>query len=508
MQWLNKVVDEIETRHPDGEILIESGGSPTGTHHVGHIRELVTSDAIMTELRRRGRAARHIYFADDLDAFRKVPVNVPAEYDKYLGMPLCEIPSPSGEGSYADYFLDGLIKSCQNLGLEVEFVRSHEKYRAGFFVPAIEKALENIDKVRNVLENISGHKLGEEWSPVQINEDGYLKKRKFISIDKDNKKITYADKDGHEQEVGYQNGEVKLDWRIDWPARWWLLNVNAEPAGRDHSSAGGSFDTGLALVKDVFGAEGPIPVPYDFINLVGDTKKMSASKGTGIAAEEASQIMPGEVWRYFILRSAPSKLIYFDPVNGVVKLMDEFAELLAKEDKSDSEKQLIEIATKGVQPTTSNVPFSHLVASYQSALRDKAKTLDILKRTEYAEIVSSQKDVIIQELDFIDKWLHEWAPEDVKFELRQEIDPSEFSDTEKEFLSSLADKIENAPENADGEWFHKAIYEFKESHGAEPKQLFATLYKALIGKSSGPRAGWFLSILPRDWLCKRLRLEA
>jgi lysyl-tRNA synthetase class I len=30
----------------------------------------------------------------------------------------------------------------------------------------------------------------------------------------------------------------------------------------------------------------------------------------------------------------------------------------------------------------------------------------------------------------------------------------------------------------------------------------------LIDKTSGPRAGWFLSILPRDWLVARLQLLA
>jgi lysyl-tRNA synthetase class I len=48
----------------------------------------------------------------------------------------------------------------------------------------------------------------------------------------------------------------------------------------------------------------------------------------------------------------------------------------------------------------------------------------------------------------------------------------------------------------------------KDSTGLEPKELFQTLYQALIAKDSGPRAGWFLSILPHDWLIKRLRLKA
>jgi lysyl-tRNA synthetase class I len=48
----------------------------------------------------------------------------------------------------------------------------------------------------------------------------------------------------------------------------------------------------------------------------------------------------------------------------------------------------------------------------------------------------------------------------------------------------------------------------KDTAGLSPKQLFGTLYKVLIDKESGPRAGWFLSILPREWLVKRLKLEA
>jgi hypothetical protein len=43
----------------------------------------------------------------------------------------------------------------------------------------------------------------------------------------------------------------------------------------------------------------------------------------------------------------------------------------------------------------------------------------------------------------------------------------------KGILLGLAKKIE-APADADGEWFHKAIYELQR-HGLPPKQLFSTL---------------------------------
>jgi lysyl-tRNA synthetase class 1 len=511
MQWLTQIVDDVIAKHPDGEILIESGGSPSGTHHLGHMRELVTCDAILLELRRRGRQARHIYFVDDLDGLRKIPGNVPAEFEKYLGIPLCDVPSPDGtEGkSYADYFLQSLYDGCAALNVEVEFVHSHEKYRSGFFVPAIERALEHIPEAKNALETISGRQLDENWTPIQVMDNGRLKNRKYLGLDKDSKTVRYEDPDGNEKSARYDTGEVKLDWRLDWPGRWWLQHVQVEPSGRDHMTKGGSYDTGVQIMKDVYQDEPPYPVSYDFINMVGDTKKMSASKGTGLDAVEGSKIMPPEVVRYFILRAAPLKRLYFDPVNGVVQLMDEFAAFAAKPDKTESEQQLWYICTRGegTNRSVSQVPFSHLVASYQASLKDAGKTLEVIKRTEHSEIATQEADIIKAELKFIDAWLEKRAPEDVKFALAEHVDANDFTASEQAFLKALGEKTAAAPADADGAYFHERIYELKDEMGMAPKEMFTTLYRAIIGKQSGPRAGWFLSILPRDWLVSRLRLE-
>lgn len=510
MQWLNTIVDQVVRRHPDGEIWIESGGSPSGTYHLGHMRELVTCDAILLELRRRGRQARHIYFVDDLDVFRKVPANVPAEWEQYLGMPLCDVPSPSGKAgeSYADYFLQGLIDSCRALGVEVEFVRSHPKYRSGWFVPSIELCLDHIPEIRTALETISNRRLDANWTPIQVVENGRLKNRKFLKLDKTARTITYEDTNGQAQTAHYDKGEVKLDWRLDWPARWWQLQVHVEPFGREHASAGGSYATGVQIMKDVYRAEPPIPVPYDSINMVGDTKKMSASKGTAISAIEGTEIMPAEVIRYFILRAPLNRLLFFDPVDGVVKLMDEFAALTAKQNRTPAEELLLYVSTRGEAPVVSRVPFSHLVASYQASLKDADKTLAVIRRTEYAATVEAEAGIIKNELTFIDNWLQKRAPDDVKFALRDMIDPGEFTEQEQSFLKKLGDKVALAPADADGAWFHAAIYELKDESELEPQAMFSALYRALIGKPSGPRAGWFLSILPRDWLVTRLQLKS
>lgn len=511
MQWLNKIVDEVTARHPKGEILIESGGSPSGTHHLGHMRELVTCDAVLMELRRRGRQARHIYFVDDLDGLRKIPGNVPADFEKYLGYPLCDVPAPDGsDQSYADYFLQSLIDGCKALNVEVEFIRSHDKYRVGFFVPAIERCLERIPAIKNALETVSGRQLEDDWSPIQVLENNRLKKRAFVSLNKAEKTIQYRDAEGKEQTIKYDDGSVKLDWRLDWPGRWWLQKVQVEPSGRDHMTKGSSFDTGIEIMRDVYEADAPYPVAYDFINMTGDTKKMSASKGTGLDAVEGSKIMPPEVVRYFILRAAPLKRLYFDPVDGLVQLMDEFAAFAAKPDKTDSEQQLWLVSTRGddSRRSVSRVPFSHLVASYQASLKNPDTTLEVVKRTEHGKLAQDEAEIIRHELQFIDQWLQKRAPEDVKFSLAETVDAQEFTDAEKVFLKSLGDKVAEAPADADGTWFHERIYELKNSSGLQPKEMFSALYRAVIGKTSGPRAGWFLSILPRDWLIDRLHLDS
>lgn len=508
MQWLNKVVDQLVKVHGDQEIVVSSGVSPSGPYHVGTLREVMTAEAVVRELKRRGHKAKHIHVSDDLDVFRKVPVNIPEDFKQYLGKPLCDVPAPEGEGSYADYFIKDLFVEGAKLNLDMEVVRAHEKYRYGYFADVVEQALNKKEKIKEILESISGHKVDDNWSPVQVLEDGYLKNRPIIDFNSETKSLTFKDKDGNPREISYANGDAKLNWRIDWPARWALMSVDAEPFGRDHATKGGSYDTGRVIAEEIYGAAAPVPLPYNFINRTGDTKKMSKSAGDVITVAGILEVLPPEVVWFFMLRYSPDKQLFFDEGQTLIRLIDEFGELLAKEDKSALEEQLIELSLVGIdKPTISRVPFSHLMTSYQAALKDADKTLDIIGRTEYQQVVQEEAETIKAELQFIDKWLEKHAPEDVKFSLTDAVNAEQFTEQQKQFMAELAEKITEAPADADGNWFHLAIYDFKESMGLQPKEMFKTLYNALIGKDSGPRAGWFLSLLPRDWLIDRLKLQ-
>ncbi|MHC1585013.1 MAG: lysine--tRNA ligase, partial [Candidatus Syntropharchaeia archaeon] len=52
---------------------------------------------------------------------------------------------------------------------------------------------------------------------------------------------------------------------------------------------------------------------------------------------------------------------------------------------------------------------------------------------------------------------------------------------------------------------HNEIYKIAEEIEMDPKDLFRAIYLSLLGSESGPRAGWFLLSLDREFLKKRFR---
>ena len=201
--------------------------------------------------------------------------------------------------------------------------------------------------------------------------------------------------------------------------------------------------------------------------------------------------------------------MFFGEGETLLRLFDEFAELQAKPHKTADEQQLLDLCLHGVsEPTVSNVPFSHLVNTYQASLKNPDRTLATISRSEYADIASKQAPIIRRELAYIDNWLQQWAPDQVKFELSQQIRKADFNENEVKLFTGLAKKFVQAPANADGQWFHAALYELKDELGMQPADVFSALYRLLIGKTHGPRAGYFLSILPQDWLLARLTFKS
>ena len=511
--WLNTVVDQIIAQYPKGEILVSSGISPSASYHIGHFREVLTADGLAWAIRQRGRKARHLHFVDNFDPLRKRYSFLLEEYEQYVGWPICLIPAPDGsDKSYATYFSEEFQKQAAKMGVEMEVVYSYEdQYKNGKMVGMIEKAVEQGPAIRQIFAEVANRKLDDNWMPIQIlSENKSFNEWLYKSIDTDKKLINYVDKDGKEGEVSYLDGRVKLNWRLDWPARWALWGVQVEPYGKEHATKGGSYDTGAEFVKTVFNAEAPFPLPYDTINLLGDNKKMSSSLGNLVTPAQALEIMPPEILRYFVYRNLPKRVLYFDSGLGLYNLIDEFSKaeeaVHSGQPHEFAEAYKVAAAISG-ERTIANVPFNHLVSVYQAARGDKQTVLDILNRTGYDKVVADQADVLEREIPYVANWLEKYAPESVKFTVQDTLPSVELNDDQLRFVGDLADKLAATGE-LDGQAMHETIYAAKEAANIPPAQAFKALYLLLLGKDSGPKAGWFLSSLSKDWLIKRLRQEA
>jgi len=66
----------------------------------------------------------------------------------------------------------------------------------------------------------------------------------------------------------------------------------------------------------------------------------------------------------------------------------------------------------------------------------------------------------------------------------------------------LADEIEHG---MSGQEIHDNLYKVAQETGLDGKQVFETVYMALLGLKSGPRAGHFLASLDKDFVVKRFK---
>jgi len=514
--WLDVAVREIIAKYPEGDIVVSSGISPSASYHIGHFREILTADALTWGLQQAGRNAIHKHVVDNFDPLRKRYSFLPEGFEQYVGWPICLVPDPFGEchESYADHFYKEFEKYAQQMGVyPEEVVRGYEDlYLAGKMTKAIENCVDRVDLIKKTFAELSNRTVAEDWLPLQLlSKNNSFAELGFKSIDMESKTIVGVDEAGEEQVLHYDKGQVKLNWRLDWPARWEVLGVQVEPfSAQEHGAAGSSYDTGVRFSQDIFDYPAPIPgVRYGNIHLVGENTKMSSSKGNLITPEQALDIMPAESLRYFVVRSRPDRTLVFDPGLGFYNQVDEFSKVEEAVEKGEDHEfaDAYKFAKAGKEEkAVAAIPFSHLVSVYQTAQGDEGQILTLLARTGYEAVVAEQKDVLLREIPYVKNWLAKYAPESVKFEVQKELPKVELDEGQSKFVSLLADDIEAAGE-LDGPAMHQAIYAAKEAADIKPNEAFQALYRLILGKDSGPKAGYFLSSLDRDWLIKRLRQE-
>ncbi|WP_300609417.1 lysine--tRNA ligase [Methanohalophilus sp.] len=513
--WAEVVADDV-LEHGNRHI-VSTGITPSGHIHIGNMREVVTADAVYRVLLERDADVELIYMADNFDPLRKVYPFLPESFAEHVGKPISEIPCPCGEcENYADHFLKPFLEGLEKLGIHPTVYKADELYKSGKFTEAIKTALLKRNEIAKILLKVSGKEVDPEWSPFNpiCNECGKMDTTTVTGFNIDDETVNYSCSCGSNGTVSMAGGG-KLTWRVDWPAKWKMFGVTVEPFGKDHASRGGSYDTGKRISKEIFGYEPPKPIIYEWI-MLGKEGAMSSSTGVVVSISDMLKVVPPEVLRYLIIRTKPEKHIRFDPAIPLLTLVDNFERLHSADKLSEYDKTVLRLShASGLCHT--DIPFKHMTTIYQVAHGDFDKIMKIVRRAGY----DAEKEKCIKELaDNVASWLDMFAPDMVKFSVQENIPPiaATLSDEQRAFLKAMAEFLQDADE-LDGEDYHNLIYSAKEENGElhkrikeilgvdelslSPKTLFKAIYISVLGQASGPKAGWFLSSLEKDFLVKR-----
>ena len=162
-----------------------------------------------------------------------------------------------------------------------------------------------------------------------------------------------------------------------------------------------------------------------------------------------------------------------------------------------------------------------MVTIYQVANGDFGQIMKIVGRAGY----DTGNEKCIKELaDNVGNWLEMYAPPFAKFSVKETlpVQTATLSEVQKAFLGAFAEVMDNSGELR-GEDYHNLVYTTAQERSpinakmlqflgiepaglsVNPKDMFKAIYIALLGQQSGPKAGWFLSSLEKDFLVERFR---
>ncbi|MFH1376390.1 MAG: lysine--tRNA ligase [Candidatus Woesearchaeota archaeon] len=505
--WATKAAENIIHKYPHKKIYtLAAGISPSGTVHIGNFRDLITAETVERELKKKGKKTRFIFSWDDYDRFRKIPKNIPSEFEKYLGLPLSKIPSPfkGKEKSYAEHFEKELEKSLTKLGINPKFIYQTQMYELGKYRKGIITAMKKRKIIAEILAEFRTQGFTKEeienYYPLEIYCEKCKKDTtKITSFDEKNTIVEYTCSCGYQTKVNISKKDIgKLQWKVDWAMRWAYEDVCFEPGGQDHSSPQGSYQVSKRIAKKVFNIEPPIYQPYDFIGLSGLSSKMSGSTGINISPEEMLLIYEPELLRWLFLRVLPMKRFNFCFDSEIIRQYEEFD----KEIKKYLEKKLSEEKEKALELSQSktnfikknNIPF-RLISSIGQLTQGNLKEIKrILKdlNTKY------NKESIKRRLILSENWLTKYSPEN-KIMLLKEADKKYFKKLSKDEKKQIENFFLEIEKNWELEKLTNLTYKIPKKEGLSEIEIkkrqrlfFKNVYMLLIGKETGPRLATFM----------------
>ncbi len=496
-----------------GYVLFETGYGPSGLPHIGTFGEVART----TMIRRAFEVlsdipTRLICFSDDLDGMRKVPGNVPnaESLQAHLQKPLTSVPDPFGtHDSFGAHNNAKLNSFLDTFGFEYEFISSTEYYQSGKFDEVLLRACEKYDDVMKVMLKSLREERQATYSiflPIHP-ETGRVLYVPMKHVDGKNGTITFDDEDGKEFTLPVTGGNVKLQWKPDFGARWAALDVDFEMYGKDHSTNTPIYDR----ICEILGGKKPDHFVYELF-LDEDGHKISKTSGNGVSIDEWLTYASAESLSYFMYQKPKTaKRMHFDVIP---KAVDEYHQQLRAYATQDETQRLnnpvFHIHGHNVPASDMVVPFSMLLnlASVSSAETKDAMWGFINK---YAPEASPETNPGLDDAaGFAVRYYHDFVKPAKVFRAPTDQERAALADLaaalkDVDAAKAMIDKKNADMGNgeapietlnmADADDLQSIVFAVGKNHGFEPlRHWFTAIYEVLLGASQGPRFGGFIAL--------------
>jgi len=495
-----RLAERAAAYEPARPVIFESGFGPSGLPHLGTMAEILRPSFVRKAFHsiEPSRPSRLIVFIDDLDGLRKVPENVPKREDveQYLGIPVSKIPDPFGCcASFADHMIGLLGGFLAPVEVEYELVRAAEMYSSGRFDDGLKLILEKHAEIIAIVAPTLREENRAGWSPFMpiCPNCGQVVERTVSAYHPERASIEFiCEKSaggtsgcGFRGEQSVLGGKAKVQWKVDWALRWYVLKVDYELYGKDLTDSARLS----GQILPVMGARPPLGFPFEMF-LDEEGHKVSKSVGRGVTVEQWTRYAPIEVLKFFLLLNPRRARKLF--LESIPQYADEYLDAL-REYAAASEEQrresILEFVIQSTTPRRFNSALSfgmimNLVAALGSSDRDFIWNYLV----RYDASISGDP-----ETEAMGRALMECALNFYRDFIEPGKQPYTPSDAERAHLRSLAAYLREN-QGASAEEIEKKIYDLGRENYDKPGKIFPLLYRSILGQERGPRLGAFIRL--------------
>ncbi|MFO7919623.1 MAG: lysine--tRNA ligase, partial [Nioella sp.] len=401
-----------------------------------------------------------------------------------------------------------LRRFLDTFGFEYEFYSATEFCKGGQFDEVLLRAVERYDDIMKVMLKSLREERRQTYSiflPIHP-ETGRVLYVPMKHVDPKEGTVTFDDEAGREWTLPVTGGNVKLQWKPDFGARWAALGVDFEMYGKDHSTNTPIYDS----ICRILGQRPPEHFTYELF-LDDQGQKISKSSGNGISIDEWLTYAATESLSYFMyLKPKTAKRMHFDVIP---KAVDEYHQQLRAYATQDAAARL---ANPVYHIHEGDVPESTMVVSFAmllnlasvSGAEEKEKLWGFIRR--YAPEASPEANPDLdQAAGFAIRYYNDFVKPTRAFRLPDDKEKAAMDELliclgdGDRALDVIARKNAEAGRDEplpkvdwqDEEFLQSIVFAIGRTHGFEPlRDWFKALYEVCLGASQGPRFGGFIAL--------------